>query len=215
MMAVPSAMPSPSAPGLSNSALRPLQRAARALREAGPGMPAETLAWRELMSWPEWAGELDDAAWRHLALCTAALSQAEAIAQCIDGTRLQAARALLGDAALQRVAAHAEEHPGARPAAALPPAEDLARYWLRQGAACMLASVPSPALRAALTAHLRQRHALDASLSPVHAPCAEALAWLDAAKALCAQSPAQTPAHAPAQTPAPAPTTVASGEGSP
>lgn len=188
-MSMQTALPSASTASLPTSALRPLRRAARALREAGPGLSAETLAWRDLLSWPEWAGELDDADGRRLALCTAALSQAEAIAQCIDGAWLQAARALLGDAAWQSVCAQAALLANPQPASALPPADAIEAHWLRRGAACMLTSVASPALRAALADHLRQRHGLDASLSALQVPCAQALAWLDAAKAISAQAP--------------------------
>lgn len=135
------------------TALAAARQAIAAARCAAIDPNASALAWQDLLDWPAWALNTDTAARETLALRVAAQWYAMALRRCIDGRVLQQASRLVGDAGLQRVLAQ-EEADSTQGPAALPAPREFEAAWRDAGRALLLASVASPALRAAVAQHV-------------------------------------------------------------
>jgi hypothetical protein len=128
------------------------QGAIAAARCAATRPAATALTWQDLLDWPAWA--LDDAPARDaLALRAAALWHAGALRHCIDGRLLQQVGRWIGEPALQHLMTAPDEAPHGP--GALPAPEQLEAVWREAGRALLLASIASPALRAAVAAHVQ------------------------------------------------------------
>ena len=112
----------------------------------------DRLGWRALTVWPEWA--LPGAAPNSdkLALRSGAARDAMRLRACIDGSLLQAAATLLGDAVLNELLRDAPATQSG--SGALPPVDRLGAVWRESGQAILLGEIDDENLRAAVAAHL-------------------------------------------------------------
>lgn len=125
------------------------QRRADAARALAADARRAQVTWEDLCAWPDWAA-LDADRRDSLARRAGAWLHAGAFQRCIAGAVLQRARALLGDAAFQRLMGTPDDD-----GTPLPDAAALDDWLLAQGREALLASVPSAVLRVVL----REQHA--------------------------------------------------------
>jgi len=117
---------------------------------AWPGR--EQIGWDALAAWPDWALPTAQPDAEQVALRTGAQRDASRLRACIDGSVLQAAAALLGDAALNELLRDAIATQ-ADPGALAPPAQ-LGEVWRDAGRCLLLDAIADKGLRGAVAAHL-------------------------------------------------------------
>ncbi len=136
------------------------QRRQHAARALAADARRQQVSWEDLVAWPDWT-EWPDAERDALALKAGAWLHAAALRRCIVGAALQRARQHLGEAAFERLMSSTPGTDGADEA--LPvngtsiSAGALDTWLLAEGHEALLASVPSPVLRAPLRERLAPR----------------------------------------------------------